>query len=208
MDRISEALCRSLVEKLDGFKFVKSKWHLIKKNPDGWQALVIEALPTAAQGVLRLECHGHLRINEIEDIYTPYHLFLTEKDAKNHPTVVVNVDRLLSDKSFIEGFIDDPNCIESFATRYAAALQSDVLPWLDKYSNEELLLEGLIDGDPSKWITSDRLARFPVLLAILAKRKQGGEFDRVANEFLSYCEKPHAQVYKPLADSIISGLKK
>jgi hypothetical protein len=207
VNKVTEILGLSFADKLNGFKFEKSHSHLIKMMSSGWQAIVISASPTSTKGLFRLESHGHVRINEIENIYTPFHLFLAGKSAKNHPTIVINCDRLLSDKSFIDGFFDDDKSIESFATRYAEALQDDVLPWLEKYSNEQELFDGLIDKDPTKWITSDRLTRFQVLLAILAKRDQVVEFDCVANEFLTYCEKPHAKIYEDLAVKLISGLR-
>jgi len=58
---------------------------------------------------------------------------------------------------------------------------------------------GLADGNPRNWITSDRLTRFPVLLAILAKRGDTAAFDIIAAEFEEWCKQKHAVVYAPLA---------
>ena len=208
MDKLTEKLGKVLTGELSGFKIVKSKWALIRQFPGGWQAIVIEALPTSKPGFAKLSAHGHIRINALEETYVRYNPYLTDKDAKNHPTVVVNCDELFSDKVVANAFSTDVDGIEMFVNAYIMALKNDVVPWLERYSEEQNLFEGLSGSEPETWITSDRLVRYPVLLAILFRRREWGEFDRIAEEFLNYCDKPHAQVYKPYAESIINGLKK
>ena len=207
MDELTARIGRALAGKLDGFKFVKSQWHLIRKTESGSQSIVIEVLPASDSESVKLAAHGHVRIDEIEDAYTPHNPYLTPKDAKTHPTMVVNCDQLLSDKSLANGFGTDEHSINQFIEAYARALDTDVLPWLNKYSDESSLFENLSGDDPNAWITSDRLIRYPVLLAILAKQGSWTRFDQIGEEFLDYCEQPHAQVYKPLATSVINGLK-
>ncbi|SHK46673.1 hypothetical protein SAMN02745181_3855 [Rubritalea squalenifaciens DSM 18772] len=207
MDELTAKIGKALADKLDGFKFVKSQWHLIRKTEVGSQSIVIEVLPTSDPETAKLAAHGHVRIDEIEDGYTPHNPYLTPKDAKAHPTIVVNCDQLLSDKSLANGFRVDEQSINQFVDVYARALEGDVLPWLNKYSDEGNLFENLSGEDPKSWITSDRLIRYPVLLAMLAKKENWARFEQIGEEFLNYCDQPHAQVYKPLAASVIEGLK-
>jgi len=207
MDELTEKIGKALACKLDGFKFVKSQWHLIRKTESGSQSIVIEVLPTSESETVKLAAHGHVRLDEIEDAYTPYNPYLSPKDAKTHPTIVVNCDQLLSDKSLANGFGTDEYSITQFVELYALALKMNVLPWLNKYSSESELFENLSSDDPKHWITSDRLIRYPVLLAMLARQRNWTRFEIVGQEFLNYCEQPHAQVYKPLATSIIHGVR-
>lgn len=207
MDKLTVKIGKGLAAKIEGFKFVKSQWHLIKKTDSGSLAIVIEALPTSDPETAKLAAHAHVRINNLEDKYTPYHPYLTPKDAKTHPTVVVNCDQLIKDKELTNDFSISENSVNQFTQSYAQALQKDILPWLDRYSNEQNLFENFQIEDPKSWITSDRLMRYPVFLTMLAKRENWKRFDEIADEFLDYCEQPHAQVYKPLASSIINGLK-
>lgn len=207
MEELTATLGKALAKRLDGFRFIKSRRHLIRQTRTGWQAIAIEALPTSNPAIAKLSAHGQVRIEALEATYAPHHPFISVKEAKNHHTLTVNCDQLLTDKSLADGFSTDSQHLEEFVNCYSAALIRDVLPWLVKYSDEDAIYEGLIDDDPMKWITSDRLTRYPVLLAILARRCDWEAFDRVATEFSKYCDQPHAQVYKPIAESIIDGLR-
>lgn len=153
-----------------------------------------------------LDATAQIRIDVIEKAYMPFHMYLNPKRAKLHPTLEKNCIELFSDRSLVDGFRTDTASMERYAQSYALAVRRDVLPWLDKYSIEENLLEGLIDDNPFNWATSDRLVRYPVLLAIFARRGEWTEFKRIADEFSSYCEESHAQVHKPFAEAMIAGL--
>lgn len=207
MDELTAKIGKSLGQRLDGFKFVKSRRQLVRKTEDGWQAIVIEVLPTADPCKGKLAAHAQVRLDRIEETYSPFHPFLNGTEAKTHATVTTNCDRLLADTSVVHGFSIDDQSVDGFIIEYANALQAYVVPWLNKYSTEEAIFNGLIDDDPTKWITSDRLTRYPVVLAVLANRGAWDEFDRISQEFLSYCESPHAEMYKPLADSLATGLR-
>lgn len=206
MKKLTIQIGKSLSESLAGFEFHATQSHLFRRSTVGWQAIAIEALPTATQGVSKLSAHAQIRIDELEDIYTPVHPFLNRKSAKTHPTITINCDLLLADKTLAHGFTVDQSSVLRFSDAYAKAVQADVLPWLDRYSNENAIYKGLIENDPKKWITSDRLTRFPVLLAIFVKRGDREGFDRISKEFQQYCTQRHTLVYKPLADAMV-GLR-
>lgn len=207
MDELTARIGKGLGQRLDGFKFVKSRRQLVRKSEDGWQAIVIDVLPTADPCKRKLAAHAQVRIDRIEETYSPFHPFLKEVEAKTHATITTNCDRLLAETPVIHGFAIDDHSVDSFIIEYANALKTYVMPWLHQYSTEEAIFNGLIDDDPMKWITSDRLTRYPVVLAILANRGEWDEFDRISQEFLTYCESPHAQMYKPLAESLAAGLR-
>lgn len=206
MDELTEKVGKALAGKLSDFQFLKSQWALTRKFKGGWQAIVIEALPTSKAGFAKLSAHGQVRIDALESVYTQYNPYLTDRDAKTHPTVVVNCDELFSDKNIANAFSTDPDDIALFVNVYAEALKCDVVPWLERYSDEQNVYEGLAGSNPEQWITSDRLIRYPVLLTILSKRGDWGEFNKIAEEFTKYCDKPHAQVYRPYAEALIIGL--
>ncbi|EDL57107.1 hypothetical protein [Gimesia maris] len=208
MDELTARIGKGLSDQLDGFKFVKSRWQLLKSTAEGWQAIEIAVLPTSQQGTAKLAAHGQVRLDRIEETYIPFHPYLSRTEAKTHATVTINCDSLLVDCPVVHEFRTDDQSIDMFIVDFANAIKAHVLPWLDQYSNENAVFVGLIDDDPMRWITSDRLVRYPVLLAVLANRNQWSEFDRIAQEFANYCDLLHAQVYKPLADALISGLKK
>ena len=95
----------------------------------------------------------------------------------------------------------------SFLAAYANALHSDVVPWLEKYSDKEAVFQGLVADDPLKRVTSDALRHYPVLLTIFAMRGDWQAFERIADEFLAYCDKPYGAVHRPLAMATINGLR-
>jgi hypothetical protein len=207
MNDLFLTLAKGLEGDLDNFKFIKSRRLLQKTFLNGWQGIAISLLKTSNPEVMKLSAYAQIRIDELENLYTPHHTFMSAKDSKVHPTLTANCDSLLTDKSLANGFqIDDSN-VSQFIERYSAAIQLDIIPWLEKHSTEDGIYKGLSDSNPLNWVTSDRLTRYPVLLSILAKRSDWDAFEFMATEFLEYCDKPHAQVYKSLATSIINGLK-
>ena len=203
MKHITESIGTLLAHKLPGFMFKMRESCLFRPSKAGWQAVAIEVLPSVSHGIGKLAAHARIRIETLEEIYTPHHPFLKTKDAKLHATLAVNCDCLFKDKALAHGFYLDAASIASFAEAYSAAVESEVLPWLERYSDEEAIYEGLLDRDPRKWITSDRLTRFPVLMAILARRGDVSTFDAIAAEFQEWCKEKHAMVYAPLATAML-----
>jgi len=202
MDEITSTIGEVLASQLVGFKFVKSRSLLLRTTDAGWQAVAIEALPTGTSGIIKLAAHAQVRVNAIEELYVTLHPFIDAKSAKLHPTLAVNCDTLLGDKKLAHGVPADEASLRSFALNYASDVKENILPWLEKYMTEEALFNGLCDPDPKKWVTSDRLTRYPVLMAILAKRADWPTFDRISAEFAAYCTQRHALVYKPLSDAM------
>jgi hypothetical protein len=196
---IGDALAVHLVD----FTFEKARSRLVRQSSVGWQAIVIEALPTATQGVSKLAAHAQVRIDALEALYAPLHPFLDKKALKQHPTLVANCDGLISLQSLAHGFPSDAAGVQKFVVAYADAVRTDVVPWLERCSREDEILKGLSDPDPKKWVISDRLVRYPVLLAILARRGEWEWFERIATEFSAYCNQRHALVYRPLADAML-----
>lgn len=203
MEQYTERIGSLIAERIPGFQFKKREGKLFRVTNNGWQAIAIEVLPTASQGIGKLAAHAQVRHEQIESLYTPHNPFMKPNEAKTHPTLTANCDELLQDKSLVHGFGLDPCSVDAFAEAYAAAIRSDVIPWLEKFSDEQSLFAGLAESDPKKWVTSDRLTRFPVLLAILSKRCDTATFDSVAAEFQEWCKQKHALVYAPLATAML-----
>jgi len=204
MEQLTERIGTLIAEQIPSFRFEKREGRLFRATDNGWQAIVFEVLPTGSQGTGKLAAHAQVRHDEIESLYTPHHLFLKPKEAKSHPTLVTNCDGLLKDKTLAHGFSLDPSSADAFATIYSKAIKSDVIPWLEKFSNEQALFLGLADSDPKNWATSNRLIRFPVLMAILAKRRDAAGFEAVGVEFQEWCKQKHALVYAPLAAAMLN----
>lgn len=203
MKQYTESIGTLLAQKLPGFVFKKRESCVFRQTKTGWQAIAIEVLPSTSPGIGKLAAHAKIRIETLEELYTPYHPFLTANDAKSHATLTVNCDGLLKDKALAHGFGLGTNSTTSFANAYSAAVESDILPWLEKYSDEQAVYDGLVDQDPRNWITSDRLTRYPVLIAILAKRGNLPAFDAITAEFQEWCKQKHAMVYAPLATAML-----
>jgi hypothetical protein len=203
MKQFTERVGELIAERIPGFQFKKREGRLFRFTDNGWQSIALEVLPTASQGIGKLAAHAQVRHEQIEALYTQYHPFLQPKDAKFHATLTVNCDGLLQNKALAHGFGLDPASVNAFSEAYAEAIKSDVIPWLDKFSDEQALFIGLADSDPKKWATSDRLTRFPVLMAILARRGDIEGFDSAADEFQDWCKQKHALVYAPLATAML-----
>jgi len=192
----------------DGFKYVKSRFALVKKLSDGTQAITIDLLPASEPGKFKLAMHAHIRLNVLEEQYGPLHPFLSAKDRKTNPTLAVNCDSLIADKSLTHSFYVDENNLDAIASKFSQAIKDDVIPFFEEYYSVENLVASLEQADPKSWVTSDRNTRSLVLLSAYVLDSKWNEFDRVASEYLEYCEKPFAQAYKPLAQAVVEGLKK
>lgn len=195
-----------LEARLEGFAFRKTTRSLFKKTKGGYHAIFLAVLRSGFPGQVKLAAHAHLRVDVVADMYTRYHPLLSEREARRDPTLVANCDALLSDMNLAHEFYPEPEVLSEFIPRYANELRENVVPWLERYSDLEHLYDGLASDDPMEWVTSDRMVRYPVLLALLALRRDSSEFERVANEFREYCEKPHARVHRYHANAIIDGL--
>jgi hypothetical protein len=204
MEQFTDQIGRLIAEQIPSFRFEKAEGRLFRATDNGWQAIAFEVLPTGSQGIGKLAAHAQVRHEHIESLYVPYHLFLKPKEAKSHPTLVANCDSLLKNKNLAHGFSLDPLSVDTFAAAYADAIRSDVIPWLDKFSDEQSLFAGLAERDPKHWPTSNRLIRFPVLMAILASRGDVVGFDAVGAEFQDWCKQKHALVYAPLAAAMLN----
>ncbi len=199
-------LLASLVD--DDFKYVKSRFALVKKLNDGTQLITIDLLPTSEKGKVKFALHAHIRLNRLEDQYGPFNPFLSIKERKTNSTLAVNCDTLFSNKSLTQSILVEEERLEEIASKYSQAINNDVIPFFEKYYSIENLVASFEQVDPESWVTSDRNVRNLVLLSAYAIESKWDEFDRVALEYLEYCDKPFAQAYKPLAEAVIEGLRK
>ena len=207
MEKLIQELGESLADSINGgYKFIKSKYSIVKKEDKGWKRITIDVLPASRPNFVKLALHAHIRIEELEKLYTPYHPFLSAKDARDHATISINCDQLFSDKSIVVSFEATKQSITETTHKYAKAIQIDILPFLDRFFSENALVSSLENENPKEWVTSDHLARYLILLSAYAQRNNWDLFEKIAHEFLQYCQKPHAQVYQSLADSVINGL--
>ena len=198
-----------LERRLDGFKFYRSKLLLKKEYSYGWQALWIDLHWSGAPGNAKLVANAHLRIEAIAQLCHPYSLSVQRepKYEKERPTIGENCDNLFSDASLIHSFPSDPDSVEQFLDRYVEGLKTDILPFLDKYSDENALFEGFIDPKPINWITGSWFGRFTILMAISVRRGNREAFEGYAKEFLEYCDDPLVSNYMPDAEAMIDGLR-
>ncbi len=209
MDILIQDIGRTLAGSINGgFKFVKSKLSLVKKEKSGWKGIAINLLSASQPKFVKLALYAQIRIDYLELLYTPHHPFLSAKDARGHATLSVNCDQLFTDKSIVCSFESTKQSVAEAISKYSTAIKNDILPFLDNYFSEDALVSSFINPNPKEWVTSDRLTRYLVLLSVFAQRADWQSFNEFANEFSKYCLQPHAQVYKPLADSVIHGLYK
>lgn len=183
--------------KLDDFAYEPKKSRLVRKFDGGWQAIALSLLQSSQRGTYKISGQAHIRLDNLENVYALHHPYLAVEDFESHQTVARNCDNLIQDKSLVHAFPVEELLSYSFLEKYASALVTDVLPWLEKYSIEDELFAGLVGEDPKSWVTSDRLTRFPVLLSILARRCDQTAFDAVLSEFEKWCQLPFAAVHAP-----------
>ncbi|WED25520.1 hypothetical protein L3V77_10620 [Vibrio sp. DW001] len=192
----------------DDFKYVQSRSALIRKLSDGTQVIAIDLLSSSEPKSFKLAMHAHVRLNVLEEQYAPFHPFLSAKDKKTNPTLVVNCDSLFSDKALAQSFQVNENNLNEIAANYVKPIRDDVIPFFEEYYSVENLVSSFEQADPKSWITSDRNTRYIILLSSYALESKWDQFDKVSAEYLEYCGKPFAQAYKPLATAVIEGLKK
>lgn len=204
MQQFTEQIGSLLAGRLPEFEFQKRESRLYRVTGTGWQSIVLEVLPSASQGIGKLAAHAQVRHDVLEALYTPHVPYLKPKDAKTHPTMTENCDGLIKRKELVHAFGLEPATINAVADGYAAAIRTDVVPWLERFADEQELFDGLAGSDPKTWVTSNRLTRFPVLMAILAKRGDTAGFDAVGTEFQDWCKQKHALVYAPLAAAMLN----
>jgi len=194
---------QELANELDGYKFLKSKFMLKKSTNFGWLAITLDVLPTSDPNSSKLASHAHVRIDSVEEFYGPLNPFVDSKEAVAHPTLVKNCDELITDHSLIHGFSNLSNdSVQKFAILYSDALKTDVLPWMETYSQGSHLFDNLSNEDPLTWIISDSNTRYPVLLSLLAKKKDWIKYTSVASEYIKFCEQPFAQAFLPYAQAL------
>lgn len=204
MKRYAEQIGLLIAEQIPEFEFQKRESRLYRPTASGWQSIILEVLPSATLGMGKLAAHAQVRHNDLECLYAPFHPYLKPKDAKMHPTLVVNCDSLLKQKNLVHAFSLAPASVLGFAGAYGAAIRADVVPWLDRFTDEKELFHGLKSNDLGSEITSHGTVRFPVLMAILAKRGDTAGFDLTAAEFQDWCKQKHALVYAPLAAAMLN----
>jgi len=189
------------------FKYVKSRFALIRVLDDGSQAITVDLLPASKAGFFKLALHAHIRLSVLEDQYGPFHPFLNAKDRKTHSTLVVNCDSLFADKTLAGSFQACENNLDEIASKYAEAIKEDVFPFFKKYYSVENLVMSFEQENSKLWITSDRNTRNLVLLSAYALESKWDDFEKVSSDYLEYCDRPFAQAYKPLAQAVVAGLK-
>lgn len=204
LKQFTERIGSLIAEQIPEFQFKKREGRLFRATDTGWQAIALAVLSTATQGIGKLAAHAQVQHDRLEVLYTPHDAFMKSKDAKTHPTLTANCDGLLQNKDLVHGFSLDPVSVDAFAEAYATAIKADVIPWLDRFTDEQALFAGLADSDPSKRVTAHGITRYPVLMAILASRGDTAGFDAVAFEFQEWCKQKHALVYAPLASAMLN----
>jgi len=206
MEDLLRTIGKTIASKLDGYKYQVSNERLIKKTNNGWIAIALDLIKDKRTQTARVDAYAHLRHEKIESIYGLFRARGDARKARNRQTLSKFCLHLFSE-GFEYGFSLNDVDIEEFSDRYASELKKSVIPWLEKYSNEEALYIGFLEDDSQNQITSDPLTRFPVLLSMLKIRNDRSKFEEISKEFLDYCNKDHAKVHMELATSIIEGIR-
>ena len=66
------AIGEGLELRLDDFKYFKSKGLLLKSTDTGWQKIMFNPIRMSVPGLAKLVAFGHIRIDVVETVYTPY----------------------------------------------------------------------------------------------------------------------------------------
>jgi hypothetical protein len=192
-----------------GFELKKSLREFRKPLPSvGSVSVATDFLASRRRGFYHASVTAHIRIDELEDLYTPFNPLLTDGSRARHKTVNMNCDNLFTDKSLLGSFeLSTTADVAAYARTLWQAIVMDVLPWLDAYSSRESLVASFRSVDPFTWPTSDRGARYCVLLSDSALRQDRVRFEAIAEEFLSFCDRPAGQRFLFLAKPTIDGMR-
>ncbi|MEA4948692.1 MAG: hypothetical protein VB068_03430, partial [Petrimonas sp.] len=180
-----------------GFKYKKSvsefRKTLINCNI---VAIGVDLLPASSHGYYKAAITAHIHIKDLEDVYITHHPFIKPNARKAHYTISVNCDNIFKDKTVSQSYqLHTDKTITALSEILWAAISDDVLPFLEKFSDRKRLVENLLTDDYNKWVTSNRLVRYCVLISdrVLAHDELG--FEKFAEELLDYCMKPYGAMY-------------
>jgi hypothetical protein len=171
-------------------------------------AVALGLLPASKRGYYKAAVTAHIRINAIEEVYAAFQPQQRPRDRNTHYTISVNCDNIYRDKSVSQSFeLLSNEAVRAMAERLWKAILDDVLPFLERYCNRERLVANLEADNYITWVTSDRMTRYCVLMSdrVLAGDEVG--FEKYAAEFLAYCEKPYGQMYRQVANAIVTGVR-
>jgi hypothetical protein len=197
-------------------QFKKLNFHLNKAfsefrqtlQNDDIAAVGVGLLPASRQGFYKAAVTAHIRIEAIEQVYVGYHPYLQPRDRKGHYTISINCDNIFGDKTVSQSHeLPSHEASTLLAERLWRAISGDVLPFLKKYCDRGRLVENLEIDDYTVWVTSDRMARYCVLISDRVLKHDEDGFEKYSSEFLAYCEKPHGEMYRQAANSIVFGLR-
>ena len=171
-------------------------------------AVWVDLLPASRRGRFKAGVSAHIRIAALEAVYVNYHPLIPAPERGSHFTFVANCDSLFVDKSVAHSVeLPDEQSVRVFAHRLWEAIKEGVLPFLERYCDRGRLVENLADEDPRTWVTSDRMTRYAILLSDRALMHDRAGFEHWATEWMDYCRQPHGQMYLPVADAIVPGVR-
>jgi hypothetical protein len=196
--RLIEYLQPLFLEK--GYKYKKknSEFYLSDKSKN-ILAIIVDLISTSDPQRYMVTMRLCIRISELEEVYVKYNPYIAAPKQKQHYTLNINQSGLLPE-SFSEGEI------QRIGQKTWDIVNSEIFPILEKFSIKTNLIENLKSEDYNAWITSDRLARYPILLSNAALESDRDSFDKYAKEFLDFCQQSFAKVHLPMANSIIDGI--
>jgi hypothetical protein len=192
-----------------GFRFFKSQSEFRKLLDSGdVLAIGIDLMRASKSGYFKAASSAHIRIEAIEAVYAKHHPLLTQRELKNHYTISVNCDNLYRDQSVSRSveLLSDA-AIVAYSKRLWQSIESDVLPFLEKYGSYDELIRNLQSEDYKSWVTSDRMVQYSVLLSDRAIASDKAGFERYADELLEYCKKDYGQMYRSAAEPMIQGVR-
>lgn len=209
MSERSKALLEALKPRFEkcGYKLRKSAEEFLRRAPNGnVRSVTVGLIRTRPDGSAKISTHCHIRIEEIENIYVKYRPNLSEKDQKKHYTINVNCDNLYPNgTAIVNSMIIVDDTIAEVGELARKAIHDYVLPFLDKYTDKEILVENMMSEDVMERITSDPVSRFAILMTDAVQNDDRPAFEAYGQAFLKLSAR--AEVYLPMAESIYRGLR-
>ena len=179
-----------------------------RKLSDGFQCLYFDLLPSSVKNYYAVSMYAHIRLNCLEEKYTPYHPYIDEKQAKKTTTLAVRCDNTNSDETFyVSRYVDDSNLAE-LSELCVVYIKRNVIPFFAEYYSVNRLVKAFQEKEHTSWGMGNKNTPYLVRLSAFAIEKNWREFDVVAEEYLEFCRKPHFAKNKPIAESVIEGLSR
>lgn len=195
-----DAIRSSLEER--GFSFLRREYLFFKPSSSGAVGVSVWLNATSRKASYKIVLNAHIDLAGEAEV-------LGEVDRfKKHllPFLInINCDNLWPDPDLASDLKVTSDELEGGVHLTLSSLASEVFPFLQRYSNRDVLISNLSEQSFEKRITSDPMARLRVLLAAAVLDDRPDDFEAYSKELRTFSNSaPHL---KPQVDGLLRRLE-